>query len=325
VKRREFIAGLGGAVAWPALVKAQQQTKPTIGWLDVRPEGPPRELIEGFRRGLAEVGISDGRDVRVEYHTTDGHYERLTALAAELVSRKPAAIVAPTGISALAAKQATRTIPIIFAAGGDPVEFGLVASLNHPGGNLTGVAGLSVETASKRIELLHKTVPTAVLVAVLLGPGGRYAQAETRYIQSAARALGLRLLVFNVTTDRDIAEAFATLVEYRAGAVVVGAEVTVRAKSSQILSLAARFALPTMFSGSREVREGGLMCFGNDVTEITRQLGVYTGRILKDEKPADLPVQQPTRVELVINLKTAKALGLTIPETLLATADEVIQ
>jgi putative tryptophan/tyrosine transport system substrate-binding protein len=326
MRRREFIAGLGSAAGWPLLVSAQQQTKPTIGWLDVRPGGPLRETVEGFRRGLAEAGFSEGRDVTVEYRTADGHYERLQALAADLIRRRPAAIVAPTGITALAAKAATRDIPIIFGAGNDPVEIGLVASLNRPGGNVTGVAILSAEMAEKRLELVHKAVPATETIALLVGPAdGVFNQAETRQVQSAAHTLGLRLLVFNVAADTEIAPVFATLVEHRAGAILVGGSVVVLSKRDQILSLAARFALPTMFEFSPDARAGGLLSYGPDTIESFRQVGAYTGRILKGEKPADLPVMQPTKFEFVINLKTAKALGLTIPETLLATADEVIQ
>jgi putative ABC transport system substrate-binding protein len=326
MKRREFIAGLGGAAAWPLLVRAQQQTKPTIGWLDITPEGPARSAVEGFRRGLAEIGFSEGRDVTVEYHLADGHFERLPALAADRVRRRPAAIIAPTGILASVAKAATRDIPIIFVAAVDPVKGGLVASLNRPGGNLTGVVTLAAEIAEKRLELLHKAVPAAETIALLAGPADTpLAQAEAKYKQSAARTLGLRLLVFNVTADSEITPVFATLLEHHAGAIVAGGSVIVLSKRDQILSLAARYALPTMFWNSRDARVGGLLSYGPDPIEILRQVGAYTGRILKGDKPADLPVIQPTKFELVFNLKTAKALGLTIPPNLLALADEVIE
>jgi putative tryptophan/tyrosine transport system substrate-binding protein len=325
MRRREFVAGLGSAAVWPLLVRAQQQTKATIAWLDVQSE-PPREFVEGFRRGLAEVGISVGRDVTVEYYLADGHPERLSALAADLVRRRPAAIFAAQGFAASVAKEATRDIPIIFGAGTDPVEFGLVASLSRPGGNLTGVIVLTNEIAEKRLELLHKAVPAVETIALLVGPADvPLDQAETRSMQSAARTLGLRLLVFNVTTDTEIAPIFATLVERQVGAIVVGGGVIVGGKSDQILSLAARFALPTMFAYSLAARAGSLLSYGTDFIEIYRQRGVYAGRILKGEKPADLPVIQATKFEFVINLKTAKALGLTIPPNLLAIADEVIE
>jgi putative ABC transport system substrate-binding protein len=277
MKRREFIAGLG-AVAWPLLVRAQQQTKPfIIVRLDGRPGGTPHEFLEAFLRGLAEVGFSEGRDVTVEYYTTDGHNERLPALAADVVRRRPAAIYAVQSITALAAKAATQDIPIIFQVGPDPVEFGLVASLNRPGGNLTGVAILASEIAEKRLELLHKAVPPAETIAMLAGPADDpYNQTETRRMQSAARTLGLRLLVFNITTDAEVALAFATLTEQRAGAILVGGSLIVAAKwRDQILSLAARFALPTMFAFSPVTRAGGLLSYSPDFNEINRQIGVY--------------------------------------------------
>jgi|SRR5215831_9048393 len=325
IRRREFIVGLGAA-GWPLLVRAQQRTRPTIAWLYNRPGGALPELDEGFRRGLAEVGFSQGGDVMVEYHTTDGHFERLPALAADLVRRKPSAIIAIGGTAALAAKTATPDIPIIFTAGNDPVDLGFVASLSRPGGNVTGVANLGAEIAEKRLELLHKAVPDAETIALLVGPADAvYNQTETGQMQSAARALGLRLLVFNVTADSEIAPVFATLVEHHAGAIVVGGATIVLSKRDQILSHAARFALPTMFPYSREVRAGALLSYGPDLRETSRQMGVYTGRILKGEKPADLPVMRPTKFELVINVKTAKALGLNMPRILLAMADEVIE
>jgi putative tryptophan/tyrosine transport system substrate-binding protein len=326
MRRREFIAGLGGAAGWPLLVRAQQQTKPTIGWLDNLSGGPPPESVEGLRRGLAEAGFSAGRDVTVEYHTANGHFDPLPALAADLVLRRPAAIIAIGITPALAAKAATRDIPIIFIAGVDPIALGLVASLSRPGGNLTGVGGLGAEIVEKRLELLHKAVPATETIAVLAGPADApYDLAETRQMQSAARTLGLRLLAFNVTTDSEITPVFDTLVEHGVGAVLVGGSVIVNAKRDQILSHAARFALPTMFLRSADARAGGLLSYGSDIVETYRQVGTYTGRILKGEKPGDLPVVQPTKFEFVINLKTAKALGLTIPPNLLALADEVIE
>jgi putative tryptophan/tyrosine transport system substrate-binding protein len=325
MRRREFIAGLGGAVAGPLMARAQQWTKPIIGWLELRPGGPLREDVEGFRRGLAEIGFLQGRDLTVEYYIADGHLERLSVLAADLVRRRPAAIIVPQEIPASAAKAATRDIPIIFLAGNDPVELGLVASLNRPRGNLTGVAMFGVELAGKRLELLHKAVPAAETIALLVGPDNPYNQAETRDTQSAARSLGLRLLVFNVTADSEIAPVFAMLVEHQAGAILVGSSDIVDAKRDQILSHAARFALPAMFSHGDNARAGGLLGYSADLNAVFRQVGAYTGRILKGEKPSDLPVMHPTKFEFVINLKTAKALGLNLPPTLLATADEVIE
>jgi putative ABC transport system substrate-binding protein len=277
---------------------------------------------------LAEIGFLEGRDVTVEYHTADGHLEQLPSLAADLARRRVAVIFAQTTPSALAAKAATQTIPVpvVFLIGTDPVELGLVASLNRPGGNLTGVVGLNIDTAAKRLELLHKAVPAAESIAMLSGPAGDYTQAEIRNVQSAARTLGLRLLPFNATTDSEIAAAFATLVERQAGAVFVGSDVyNLAPRYDQIISLAARYALPTMFVYGDVAREGGLLSYGPVLSESIRLAGAYTGRILKGEKPADLPVQQTTRFEFIINLKTARAIRLEIPPLLLALADEVIE
>jgi putative tryptophan/tyrosine transport system substrate-binding protein len=325
MRRREFIAGLGGAVAWPLVARTQQQTKPTIGWLDLGIVEPPRE--GGFRRGLAEAGFSVGRDVTMEYRTADGHPERLPVLAADLVRQRPGVIIALNSGPGLAAKAATRDIPIIFLVAYDPVELGLVASLNRPGGNLTGFALLVTEVAEKRLQLLHEALPATETIALLVfGPADLpFNQIETRRMQSAARTLGLRLLVSNVTADTEIAPVFATLVERKVGAILVEASPIVGAKRDQILSLAARFALPTMFYSSADARAGGLLSYGPDTIEISRQVGAYTGRILKGEKPADLPVIQSSKFEFVINLKTAKALGLSIPPQVLALADEVIE
>jgi putative ABC transport system substrate-binding protein len=327
MKRREFIAGLGGTVAaWPLTALAQRQTKPTVIWFDVRPGLAPPEQVEAFRRGLAQVGFSEGRDVTVEYLTTEGHNERLPALTAEVVNRRPTAIFAFGGAPVSAAKAATQTIPIIFTVAFDPVELGLVASLNRPGGNLTGVAALNTEIATKRLELLHKAVPATQSIVLLTGPADfPNNQVETRLMQSAARTLGLRLQVINVTADIEIAPIFATFVEQQIGAVVVGTSVIVRAKNDEIVLLAARFALPTMFAFAPAVRAGGLFSYAIDIIDVMRQVGAYTGRILKGERPADLPVVQPTKFEFVINLRTAKALGFQIPADVLALADEVIE
>jgi putative ABC transport system substrate-binding protein len=274
---------------------------------------------------LAEIGFLEGRDVTVEYHTTDGHSERLSPLADDLVLRRVAAIFAETTASALAAKAATRTIPVVFFTGADPVELGLVASLNRPGGNLTGAFTLAAEIAAKRLELLHKLVPATESIAMLAGSADPYTQAETRNVQSAARTLGLRLLVFNATTESEIAAAFATLVERQAGAVLLSGAAQLQPMTDQIISLAARYALPAMFYSGFAARAGGLLSYGAVANENYRLVGAYIGRILKGEKPADLPVQLSTRFEFVINLKTARALKLEIPPLLLALADEVIE
>jgi putative tryptophan/tyrosine transport system substrate-binding protein len=327
MRRRDFIVGLGSAATWPMVARAQQQTKPTVIWLTLGPGLPSTgAIVEAFRRGLAQVGFSEGRDVTIEYRTAEGHLERLPALAADVVSRRPTAIFAVTGPSASAAKAATQTIPVIFAVAADPVEQGLVASLNHPGGNLTGFATLNSDISTKRLELLHKAQPATQSIAFLTGPADiPNSQVEARLMQSAARTLGLRLQVINVTPDVEIAPVFATLVEQHIGAIVAGSSVIVGAKRDQILTLAARYGLPTMFSFSLDARAGGLFSYATDVGELVRQAGVYTGRILKGEKPADLPVVQPTKFEFVINLRTAKALGFQIPADVLALADEVIE
>jgi putative ABC transport system substrate-binding protein len=325
MRRREFIAGLGTTMAaWPFVLRAQ--TKPTVIWFSTGPGLPRGGNVEAFRRGLAQVGFTEGRDLTIEYLTADGHYERLSALAADVVSRRPTAIFAVTGPAALAAKAATQTIPIIFAAGADPVEVGLVASLNRPGGNVTGFAALNTDIATKRLELLHKAVPTAQSIALLVGPADiPNSQVETRLMQSAARTLGLRLQVINVTIDTEIAPIFATLVEQQIGAIVTGAPVILASKRDQIVLLAARYGLPTMFTYGVDVRAGGLLAYGGELTDGFRQAGAYTGRILKGEKPADLPVVLPTKFEFIINLRTAKALGFQIPADVLSLADEVIQ
>jgi putative tryptophan/tyrosine transport system substrate-binding protein len=286
---------------------------------------------------LADVGFLEGRDVTIDYRAADGHLERYPAIAADLVRQRPAAIIALSGIAALAAKAATRDIPIIFGTGDDPVEAGLVASLNRPGGNVTGVMLIGAESAEKRLQLLHEAVPAAGTIALLVGaadvPGN---QVETRHMQSAAATLGLRLLVFNVATafqsretfGTEIAQVFATLVEQRAGAVVMGVSMEIFFRSREILSLAARFALPTMGSYGVQAPAGGLLTLtvsDSDFDQLIRQQGVYAGRILKGEKPGDLPVIQLTKFKFIINLKTAKALGLTIPTNLLVLADEVIE
>jgi putative tryptophan/tyrosine transport system substrate-binding protein len=278
-----------------------------------------------FQQGLAETGYVEGRNVIVEYRWAENHNDRLPALAADLVRRRVAVIVAVSTASALAAKPATQTIPIVFRVGSDPVEIGLVTTFNRPAGNLTGIANMSTHIISKRLALLHELFP-AVMIATLVNPANpRFTQIETRDLQAAAGVLGVRILVLNGGTASDIAGAFATLVERQAGALLISADSTFMASRDQITSLAARYAIPTMFADRAAAAAGGLFSYGNNFPAVNHQVGVYAGRILNGQKPADLPVMQPTKFELVINLKTAKALGLTIPETLLATADEVIQ
>jgi putative ABC transport system substrate-binding protein len=326
MKRRQFIAGLGGAVAWPLVASAQQHSMPVIGMLWGGFPGAVGQLVASFRKGLSETGYVEGQSGALEHHFAEGRSDQLPALAADLVRRRVAVIFTINLQAALAAKAATSIIPIVFMLGSDPVQYGLVTSINKPGGKITGIYNIEADLGAKRIELLHKAVPAAETIGLLVGPADSpYVQAETQYMQSAARTLGLRLLVFNVATDAEVTPAFATLVEQQAGAILVGGDAIIGAKVDQIRSQAARFALPTMFAHSEDTRAGGLLSYGPDFIDAARQMGAYTGRILKGEKPADFPVIQPTKFEFVINLKTAKALGLTIPPNLLALADEVIE
>jgi putative tryptophan/tyrosine transport system substrate-binding protein len=341
MRRREFIAGLGGAaVAWPVAARAQQRALPVIGFLSPQSaEVDYKNVTVPFLQGLKEAGHVEGQNVAVEHRYAENQFDRLPALAADLVHRRVAVIVASGSEAALAAKAATTTVPIVFGTNADPVALGLVASLNRPGanvtgsaalvsvsGNLTGVTGIGAELAGKRLELLHKLVPAADTIAMLVRQGGSaFNQAETRAMQSAADVLGVRLLVLYAATESEVATAFATLIEQHASALVTSSNAFSPAEIDQIISLAGRYAVPTLFINRTQVARGGLASYGGPISELFRQMGVYTGRILKGEKPADLPIMQPTKFELVINLKTAKALGLTIPETLLAIADEVIQ
>jgi putative ABC transport system substrate-binding protein len=329
MRRREFLTLIGGAAAWPLAARGQQTGKlPTIGWLATAQM--PIVASTAFNRGLAEAGYVVGRNVDLEYHNAENDNDRLRTFAAEVVRQQVAVILASGGRAAQIAKAATQTIPIVFSMGGDPVEEGLVASLNRPGGNLTGVASLLVEIAAKRLEMLHELVPKAETIAALVRSerpdSSDFSRAQSKGFQSAALALGVRLLLVNATAESDIAGAFANAVQQHAGALLVGGEAPfAAAQMPQILSFANRYALPTMFLQSKAVTAGALASYGPDPTETNRQMGVYTGRILKGAKPADLPVEQPTKFELVINLKTARALGITVPLPLLAAADEVIE
>jgi putative ABC transport system substrate-binding protein len=331
MKRREFITLIGGAAAaWPLAAHAQQTGKlPTIGWLNSA--GSPIEgLLTAFNQGLAERGYVVGRNVNLEHRSAENDSARLRMLVAEFVRQQVAVIVTTTGQAAHAAKAATQTIPIVFMTGRDPVEDSLVASLNRPGGNATGVAIQATEIAAKRLELLHELVPKAESIAALVrseGPDSAdFSRAELKAFQSAALALGLRLLLVNAATESDIAGALANAVQQHAGALLVGgAQAFVGQTASQIISLAKRYSLPTMFLRRSAVAAGGLASYGADQFEVFRQNGVYTGRILKGEKPGDLPVQQPIKFELVINIKTAKALGLTVSRDMQLIADEIIE
>jgi putative ABC transport system substrate-binding protein len=325
VKRREFIAGLGGALGWPLAARAQQAAVPVIGLLNATSfEAYARELI-AFRQGLNEGGYVEGRNVAIEYRSADGQYERLPAFAADLVRRKVTVIASIGGIpSALAAKAATTTIPIVFQVGVDPVELGLIPSLSRPGGNITGVTNLSVELGPKKLELLHELIPTAAIIGLRVNPANPNTEIMSKDVQAAARTLGVEVDLLYASTDREIDGVFASLVQGRAGALVIGPDPFFISRREQLAALTARYAMPTIYN--REfATAGGLIGYGGSLTDAYRLLGVYTARVLAGAKPADLPVQQSTKVELVINLKMAKTLGLTVPETLLATADEVIQ
>ena len=325
MNRRAFIAALGNAAAWPVVARAQQQAMPVIGFLSGVSPGPFTQRLAAFRQGLNETGTIEGRNVAIEYRWAGDEYDRLPVLAADLVSRKVVVIVAYTDAAVLAAKAATTTIPIVFLSGSDPVGGGIVPSLNRPGESITGVSWFGSDLVPKQLALLHELVPNAAAIALLVDlntPGTALYLSE---VQAVAHTLRLQLIVLNARTASDIDMAFASLVRDRASALVVGAGGFLVSRRDQIIGLAARYAIPTIYGFREYPADGGLISYGNDIPDAFRRAGIYAGRILKGDKPADLPVERPTKFELVINLKTAKSLGLEMPSSLIARADEVIE
>jgi putative tryptophan/tyrosine transport system substrate-binding protein len=331
MRRRAFILALGGVAAapslfWPRAARAQQPAVPVIGFLNSSSPDVEGERVRAYRRGLSEAGYVEGRNVIIEYRWADGHNDRLPAMAADLVRQGVNVIVTGGTPATLAAKATTTTIPIVFILSTDPVEAGLVASLNRPGGNLTGVTGLNVELAPKKLELLHELLPAATTLALLVNPTNAVAaENQSRTVQAAARILGLQLHILHSSTERDFDSVFASMVQLGAGALVIGSDLFFTSRSEQLAALTVRHAVPSIYQFREFAAAGGLMGYGGSITDWGHQAGIHTGRILAGAKPMDLPVQQATKVELFINLKTAEALGIDVPPTLLARADEVFE
>jgi putative ABC transport system substrate-binding protein len=325
MRRREFISLVGSAVVWPIAARAQQPGMPVIGFLHGASSEGYEPMATSFRQGLKEAGYVDRQNVAIEFRWAEGHYDQLPAMAADLVRRQVAVIVAGGTPAAFAAKAATSIIPTVIVVGGDPVQLGLVGSLNRPGGNVTGLAVLTVQLEAKKLELLHELLPAATAIALLVNPTNVLAESETKDVQDAARSLGLHLHILNASTESQIDAAFGVLAELRATALIVSVDTFLNNSRGQIVGLAARYAVPAVYGVRDFVKAGGLMSYGTDLVDVYRQQGIYAGKILKGARPADLPIQQVTKVALVINLKIAKTLGLTFPTTLLARADEVIE
>jgi putative tryptophan/tyrosine transport system substrate-binding protein len=325
MRRREFIAGVAAAASLPAVARAQQPTMPVIGFLNSgSPDG--YAILKGaFLRGLKDTGYVEGQNVAIEYRWADGQYDRLPSLAVDLLGRRVAVLAATSTPAALVASAATTTVPIVFTSGDDPVRLGLVASLARPGGNVTGAAHLEVELTPKRLELLHEMAPAATVIAILVNPTNRNAESQSRDLQTAAQTLGLRTHVLHARSERDFDSVFASLLRLNAGALAIGSDPVFTNRSERLAALALRHSVPAVYEDREFVAAGGLMSYGGSISDSYRLAGVYTGRILKGEKPAELPVQQSTKIELVVNLKTAKAIGITVPQTLLARADVVIE
>ena len=327
IGRRKFLATLGGAVAaWPLAARAQQPAMPVIGFIRTTSPDDSAKLVEAFRRGLGEVGYIEGRNVVIEYRYAQGQIDRLPALATDLVMRRVAVLAATGGtVSARATKAATTTIPVVFTTGDDPVKAGLVASLSRPGGNLTGVSLFGARLGAKRLALLHELVPAAATIAILLNPKNPDSEDEAKDVQEAARTLGVQILVLNAGTENEIDAAFTKLVEQRVGALMLGADTFFTSQHTRLATLSTYLRIPTADTVREFADAGGLVSYGASLAGVYRQAGVYAGRILKGDKPSDLPVQLPTAFELVINLKTAKTLGLEVPPGVSARADEVIE
>jgi len=327
MRRRELILlGVAAAAAWPVALHAQQKTMPVIGIIGSTSPGPYAPFVAAFRVGLGEAGYVEGQNVLIEYRWAEGHYDRLPALATDLVARKVDLILTSGGTpSAQAAKTASSTIPIVFATGGDAVGDGLVANLARPGGNVTGVTFLTAELDPKRMQLLSDLVPEARVIALLINPNNPQSERIVNYVQEAARSKGVQLPIVTATGEGEIDAAFAGLAELHASALAIGSDPFFFSRRDQIVALASRNTVPTMYQEREYVDAGGLISYGASIAAVYRQAGIYAGEILKGTSPADLPVQQPTKFELVINLKTAKALGLSVPQSLLARADEVIE
>jgi putative ABC transport system substrate-binding protein len=326
MRRREVIMVLGGAAAaWPFAARAQQPVMPVIGFLNGASPDGYAPFVAAFRQGLKEAGYVDGQNAIIEYRWAEGQYDRLPALAADLIQRNVTVIAATSSPAALAAKAATSTVPIVFTTGDDPITLGLVASLNRPGGNVTGVSNLLVDLGSKQVGLLRELVPGATAVAALMNPNFPGTERQLRDVEAAARVLGIQLIVLKASTDREIDAAFATMAQQSGVALLVGTDPFFNEQRDHIVALAARHAIPAIYSVRESAVAGGLMSYGSDFADSYRQAGIYTGRVVRGEKPADIPVQRSTKFEFVINFKTAKALGLAVPNSMQLLADEVIE
>jgi putative tryptophan/tyrosine transport system substrate-binding protein len=325
--RRDFIkvVVVGSAATWPLAVRAQQSSMPVIGYLGPGSAQSDAFRVTGFRQGLKEAGYVEGQNLKIEYRWAEDHYDRLPAMAADLVRRQVAVIVVTSASASLAAKAATKTLPIVFETAGDPVKLGFVGSLSRPGGNLTGVTQLGEEATPKRLELLRELLPTARVMALLINPAEALYESQVRASLAAAKTLGLELHVLNASTERDFDAAFEKLTALRAGGLTIGGSAFFTGHIEQLAALTVRHRIPAIYQRREFAAAGGLMSYGTDIAETHRLVGIYTGRVLQGEKPADLPVQQATKVELYVNLKTAKALGITVPISLLGRADEVFE